>query len=148
MKEYIVITYRLTKSVNPSVVLQTIEEILQKRDVHYQNCLFKMSIPIIEDKESFHSSRKKNAILSICKSHPVFQSFFEYMKFDESDDHIDETLCLNNFSDLDYSQKGKIEYPILRDVVTKIPRLYALNSLELVFDDIHFTKEKSGEFII
>jgi len=149
VKKYAIITYRLNKSVSPTVVLQTIEEIIQNRDVHYQDCLFKMVVPIIEYEYEgiFHSNRKKNAILSICKKHPVFESFFEHLKVNKEDGYIDEDLCLNNFSDVDYSVKGKIEYPVLREVVTKIPRPYALNSLELVFDGIYFIKEKSGDFI-
>ena len=149
MKKYTLITYRLNKSVNPAAVLQAIEEIMQNRDVYYQNCLFKMVVPIIEYECEgiFHSNRKKNAILSICKSHPAFESFFEHLKVDKGEGHIDEELCLNNFSDIDYSQKGKMEYSILREVVTKIPRPYGVNSLEVVFDGIHFKKENSNDCI-
>ena len=149
MKKYTIITYRLNKSVNPDAVLQAIEEILQNRDVCYQNCLFKMVVSIIEyEHESvLHSNRKKNAILSICKKYPTFEPFFEHLKVDKGEGHTDEDLCLNNFSDIDYSQKGKIEYSILRNVVTKIPRPYAVNSLEVVFDGICFKKENGNDSI-
>ncbi len=149
MKEYVVITYRLKKSVNPDLVLQAIEEIMQNRDVHYQNCLFEMSVSIIEYEYEgvFHSNRNKNAILSICKKYPAFEAFFEHIKIDKGEGHTDEDLCLRNFSDEDYSQKGKIEYSVIREVITKIPRPYSVNSLELIFDAIQFTKENYQERI-
>ncbi len=148
MKKYAVRTYRLNKSVTPTVILQTLEEIMQNRGVNYQNCLFKMVVPIIEFEHEgvFHSNREKNAISNICKKHPTFESLFKRKKVHTENGHMEETLYLNNYND-DYTVKRTIEYSILREVITKIPRPYAVNSLELVFDSIHFTKGKRGDSI-
>ena len=148
MKKYFVITYRLKKSVNPATVLQAIEEILQDYNVNYENNLFKMSVSIIEFEYEgvFHSNRKRNAILSICKKYPVFDSFFEYSKAPSGDDSFSERLHLNNCSD-DYSLKEKVEYSTVREIVAKIPRPYSVNFLELVFNGICFEKENSKDCI-
>ncbi len=149
MKEYTVITYRLKKSVNPDVVLRAIEEILEEQDIFRRDCLFRMSVPIIEFEHEgrFFSNRKNNGILRICKQHPELEAFFEHSAHDMGDGVMGENLCLANFSDDDYRCKGKIPYADICHIVKKIPRPYAVNLLEVVFDSIPFAEGQVGDRI-
>ena len=149
MNEYTMITYRLNRSVKPTVVLQAIEEIMQIQGACYHNCLFKMNVLIneYEFEGTIHSNRRRNAVLSICKANPAFEDFCEYTKEDKGEGYIREDLCISNFSDTDYSPKGTIEYPVLREVITQIPRPYGVSDLELIFNDVCFSNEEYGDFI-
>ena len=127
-----------------------IENLLQNHSAQYQCCLFKAGISIVEYEfeGEFHSNRKKNAILNICQKHPTVLPFFQHVKHDKGEDHIDEELSISNFSKTDYLQKGMIDDSIIRAIVTKIPRPYGINHLELIFDDVRFgTKPRNNGHI-
>ena len=136
-------TYRLNKSVKPSEALMAMESLMQKYSVQYQNCLFKAGISLVECKleGKVHSNRTKNSILSICKRYSEVVPFFQHNEKDKGEGCIDEELSISNFPETDYLQRGAIDYSIIHEVVTKIPRPYSVNYLELIFDSVSFAKE-------
>ncbi|MGM9683358.1 MAG: hypothetical protein ACI3XQ_07150 [Eubacteriales bacterium] len=143
MKKYSIITYRLNKSVQPSEALMAMESLMQKYSAQYQNCLFKADVSLVECKfkEKVHSNRTKNAILSICKKYSALVQFFQHIVKDKGEGYIDEELSISNFSEIDYLQRGVIDYSIIHEIVTKIPRPYGVNHLGLIFDNVSFAKE-------
>lgn len=143
MKKYNIMTYRLNKSVKPSEILTAMESLMQKYSVQYQNCLFKADVSLVEYESDgkVHSNRTKNAILSICKRYSEVVPFFQHIGKDKGEGCIDEELSISNFSETDYLQRGTIDYSIIHEIVTKIPRPYGVNYLELIFDSVSFAKE-------
>lgn len=149
MEEYTTIVYRLNKSVRPSLVLQTIEELMRNYGLHYQNCLFDMRVTIneFEFEGVLHSNRRRNAVLSICKKYPDLEAFFAYSKEDQGEGNFYEDFSIRNFSEIDYAPQKTAEYAVIRDVVEKIPRPYAVNSLELIFSGTHVAEDRNADGI-
>ncbi|MBR6545330.1 MAG: hypothetical protein IKT72_00120 [Clostridia bacterium] len=139
----IINTYRIYKAINPSEVLCAIEELLKKYKISYRNCLWNISCSIIEYEfeGKIHSNRNKNAILSICKRHPIFNSYREDEKSDHGEGHISEDVCLRNYNENTFDISGTVEYPLISDIVKKVPRPYAVNDLKLIFSDIVWSKD-------
>ena len=142
MKRYC-ITYKLHKSVKPGNVLAEMESLMQKYSARYQNCLFKAEVLLyeFEFEGKIHSNKTKNAITSICKKHPSIVPFFKHIQNNKGDGHVDEKFSISNFSEADHLLTGIIDYSIINEIVTKIPRSYSINDLELIFDGIIFSKD-------
>lgn len=136
-------TYRIDKAMNPNAVLCAIEELLEKHKISYRNCLWNISCSIIEYEADgkIHSNRNKNAILSICKKRPIFDRYREDVKYDDGKGHISEAVCLHNYDENTFILRGTVDYPLISDIVKKVPRPYAVNDLELIFTDIAWSKD-------
>lgn len=147
---YNIITYRLHQVVKPADVLSEIEKLLQKHSAQHKNCLFKAQVPIIEFEfeGKRHSNREKNAIISICKKYPTLEPLVKHSEIDKGKGQIDRELSLCNFSDADHVPIGKMDDSIMRDIVTKIPRPYGVNHLELIFDGITFANKSNADLPI
>ena len=142
MSKTVINSYCIDKAINPIEVLCTIEELLEKHKISYENCLWNISCSIIEYEfeGKIHSNRNKNAILSICKKYPIFNSYREDVNFDDGEGHISEGVCLRNYSKETFDLIGTMEYSFISDVVKKVPRPYAVNDLELIFSDIAWSQ--------
>ena len=145
MKRYSMITYRLHKSVKPIEILAEMESLMRKHSARYKNCLFKADVSLydFEFEGKIHSNKTKNAITSICKEYPVIAPFFQYVQTDKGEGRMDAKFSISNFSEVDYSQIGIIDYSIINEIATKIPRMYSINDLNLIFDGIVFSKDSS-----
>lgn len=145
MSKTIINTYRIDKAITPNEVLCTIEELIKKHKICIEKCLWNISCSIIEYEfeGKIHSNRNKNAILSICKKYPIFDNYREDIKFDDGEGNILEAVCLRNYSENTFDIRGMVEYPLISDIMKKVPRLYAVNNLELIFSDIAWSKDTS-----
>ncbi len=117
----VIITYRVNKAVNPDVVLSTIETLIEKYHISYQNFLWKLSCSIVEYYigEEFRSNKNKNAILSICNKYPCLDSFFEQIKKDDSEGNVTEDFCIRNYADGTYYCNKNIDYSIISGIKKK-----------------------------
>ncbi len=145
MERYSIITYRLHKSVKPIEILNEMESLMQKHSVRYQSCLFKADVLLceFEFEGKIYSNKTKNAITGICKEYPAIAPFFQCVQNDKGEGHIDAKFSISNFSEVNYSQTGIIDYSIINEIATKIPRTYSINDLELIFDGIVFSKDSN-----
>ena len=142
MENFIIITYRLSRSVKPQEVLAAIEALTEKYAVKYQDCLFKASAAIIEYEFDgvLHSNKSKNAVVEICRHYPHLNSFFKKNREVKDDGHIDEELLICNFSDEDFSKTGEIGISTIREITAKIPRPYNPDDLEILFNGVTFSQ--------
>ncbi len=120
--------------------MQEIECLMQKHNVTFLECLIKLEVSIIEFEHEgkLHSNRNKNAILTILKRHPMLNDFFEHKRYVDEDAFVGEKLTIKNFSEETFSLYGKVEYPLIREIAEKIPKPYAINDLEIIFNGICF----------
>lgn len=140
--KYNIITYKLNKNVKPDDILRAVNVLMQEFSAQYQNCLFRASSLIVEYEHDgvFHSNKTQNAVVRICKSYPHLNAFFKQASKDKGEGHIDEELSICNFSDVDYSETGKIDRSDIFEIATKIPRPYNPNHIEIIFDGICFSQ--------
>lgn len=140
MKKYNIINYRLNKSVKPIDILQEIERLMQKNNVSYLECFIKLEVLIVEFEHEgkLHSNRNKNAILTILKSHPMLNDFFEHKSCVDEDSFLQESLTIKNFTEEAFALCGKVEHSLIKEIAEKIPKPYAVNELEIIFNGISF----------
>lgn len=136
MKKYNIINYRLNKSVKPIDALQEIERLMQKNNVSYLECFIKLEVSMVEFEHEgkLHSNRNKNAILTILKHYPELNEFFIRKNDIDEDGFERETLTIKNFNKETFSLSGKMEYPLIKAIIEKIPRPYSVNDLEIIFN--------------
>ncbi len=144
-KKYNVICYKLNKSVKPAEAIEKLELLIEKHFVSFAECLFQFKIFICEFEHEgrFYSNRDKNAIKTILKRHPELESFYKYTCEKKEVNRVSENVLITNFSFDDFSCVGEIEYSLIRDIVTKVPRPYGVNDLELIYNGISFGKQDS-----
>ncbi len=144
-EKYNVITYELTRKVNPTEVIEVLESLFEKYNVFYSECLLDLLVYIVEfDYEGkHHSNRNRNAIKTILKRHPELEEFYEYTAENRGGGIINETLFIRNFSQKDFVCTGEIDYSLIRDIVKKVPRPYGVNYLDVVYSGISFGRPDS-----
>lgn len=132
------ITYRLRNTVSPKQVMETLGALLEKHNIAYSRCLWKMLCPIIEYEfeGKFHSNREKNGVLRICKAYPQLASFYRYVKKEERD----ERHVLTNHTD--YIMTAENDHrDTVAEVMSKIPRPYSIRDVEYIWDGVDFLKK-------
>lgn len=144
-KKYNIITYKLTRKVNPTQVIEALETLIEKYNVFYSECLLNLMVYIVEfeHKGKLHSNRNRNAVKTILKRHPELEGFYKYAAEDRGGGIINETLFIRNFSPEDFACTGEIDYSLIRDIVKKVPRPYAANYLDVTYSGISFGKPDS-----
>lgn len=142
MSQTIINTYRMDKKINPDVVLCTLEGLLEKYKISYQDCLWKFSCSIIEYEieGKLHSNRNKNAILSICKKYPSMDRFLQSIINNAGEGNISEWVCLRNFDEDTFSLMEAAQCSLISEIVKKVPRPYAVNELELIFSNVSWNE--------
>ncbi len=145
-EKYNVITYKLTRKVNPTEVIERLEALIEKHNVFYSECLLDLSLYIVEFEHEgkLHSNRNRNAIKTILKRHPELEQFYKYTAEDRGGGYISETLSICNFSAEEYICTGEIEYSLISDIAKKVPRPYGVNDLEVIYNGISFGKVDSA----
>lgn len=145
MKKYNVIRYRLNRNTKPSKVLETLEALLKKYFVFYQECLFniKGNVCEFEHEGKFHSNRNRNAINTILKLYPELSDFYKYNREQREPSCIVEDVSVCNFSSDDFSFDGVIAYDLICDIVNKVPSPYSVNDLELIYNGVSFGEKNS-----
>ena len=146
--KYNIITYKLNKNVKPDDILRAVNVLMQEFSAQYQNCLFRASSLIVEYEHDgvFHSNKTQNAVVRICKAYPHLNAFLKQTSKEKGEGHIDEEMSICNFSDVDYSEIGEIDHSAIFEIVSKIPRPYNPNNVEIIFDGISFSQ--SDESVI
>ena len=140
--KYNIITYKLNKNVKPDEILRAINVLMQEFSAQYQNCLFRASSLIIEYEHDgvFHSNKTQNVVVHICKAYPQLNAFLKQTSKDKREGHIDDELSICNFSDVDYSETGKMDPSTIFEIASKIPRPYNPNNVEIILDGICFSQ--------
>lgn len=146
--EYSIITYKLNNNVTPNDIIIAVRDLMQKYSLQHKKCLSKVSSCIVEYEINgvLHSNRNKNAVAKICKAYPQLNAFLKQTSKEKGEGHIDEEMSICNFSDVDYSEIGEIDHSAIFEIVSKIPRPYNPNNVEIIFDGISFSQ--SDESII
>ena len=140
--KYNIITYKLNKNVKPDEILRAVNVLMQEFSAQYQNCLFR-AISLIGEYEHdgvLHSNKTQNAVVRICKSYPHLNAFLKQTSKDKGEGHIDDELSICNFSDVDYSETGKMDPSTIFEIASKIPRPYNPNNVEIILDGICFSQ--------
>lgn len=145
-KKYNIITYKLTRKVNPAEVIETLEALIKKYNVFYCEYLMNLLTYIteFEHEGKFHSNRNRNAIKTILKRHPELEKFVEYTAKENDGGYVSETLSISNFSPEEYICTGEIEYSLISDIAKKVPRPYGVNDLDVIYNGISFGKVDSA----
>ena len=140
--KYSIITYKLNVNVKPDDILRAINVLMQEFSAQYQNCLFRAISLIVEYEHDgvLHSNKTQNAVVRICKSYPHLNAFLKQTSKDKGEGHIDDELSICNFSDVDYSETGKMYPSTIFEIASKIPRPYNPNNVEIILDGICFSQ--------
>ena len=140
--KYNIITYKLNKNVKPAEILRAVNVLMQEFSAQYQNCLFRAISLIVEYEYDgvLHSNKTQNAVVRICKSYPHLNAFLKQTSKDKGEGHIDDELSICNFSDVDYSETGKMDPSTIFEIASKIPRPYNPNNVEIILDGICFSQ--------
>ena len=140
--KYNIITYKLNKNVKPDEILRAVNVLMQEFSAQYQNCLFRAISLIVEYEHDgvLHSNKTQNAVVRICKSYPHLNAFLKQTRKDKGEGHIDDELSICNFSDVDYSETGKMDPSTIFEIASKIPRPYNPNNVEIILDGICFSQ--------
>ena len=140
--KYSIIIYKLNKNVKPNDILTAVKDLMQKYSAQYKKCLFRTSSLFVEYEFDgvFHSNKNINAVARICKAYPHLNDFLKQTSKDKGEGHIDEELSICNFSDVDYSEIGKMDPSTIFEIVSKIPHPYNPNNIKIIFDGICFSQ--------
>ena len=139
MIKHNVIQYKVNKSVAPKDVVETIELLIGKHSAAFRNCLFDVKVTLYEFECDgvVHSNRNKNAINTILKRYPHLTPFYKCNASGVGKVATEE-VSVGNISFDDFSSVGEIEYGIIREIASGVPRPYSVNSLTLIYDGISF----------
>ena len=139
MVKYNVIQYKVNKSVAPKDVVETIELLIGKHSAAFRNCLFDVTVTLYEFEcdGAVRSNRKKNAINTILKRYPLLASFCKRNATGVGQAATEE-VSVGNISFDDFSSVGEIEYGLIREIASGVPRPYSVNSLTLIYDGLSF----------
>ncbi|MBR6514420.1 MAG: hypothetical protein IKT46_06275 [Clostridia bacterium] len=144
-KKYNIITYKLTRKINPAEVIDRLDSLIEKYNVFFCDCLMNLLVYIIEFEYEgkLYSNRNRNAVKTILKRHPELEQFYKHTAEDRGGGIINETLFIRNFSSEDFACTGEIEYSLISDIAKKVPRPYGVNDLEVVYSGISFDSPDS-----
>ena len=140
MKKFNIIAYRLKQNTKPCDVLETLEALFEKHSAFFEECLFRVNVLICEYESDckFHSNRNRNAVKTLLKRNPELKDYYRYIRNTKNSVDFREDVCIDNFSDEDFSCRGEIKYDLIRDIVNKVPKPYGVSDLELIYNGIRF----------